>query len=149
MKYNKSFSGQSFEQYKAYLKTIKHKLPQSLYQFISDSRRHDLENLSLHDSWTNHINIKVNRERENRFATKTVSIKIELLGPYHDRTFTLHFSDVVSYRIGAGEHGHHDLITYEIYYEDKNDLLVFNAEFADKNKIKIKSKNFRIIEKLF
>jgi hypothetical protein len=151
MKYNKSFSGEYFENYKAYLETVKDKIPQLLYEFISNSKRHDLEKESLHDSWLNEISLKVNRDKENRNLQKSVDIKIEFLGAFHDRIFILKFTDVVSYQFGKTESENCDLITYEIYCEDidEKNFLVFNAEFADKNSIIIKSQNIEIIEELF
>jgi len=150
MKYNKSFSGESFENYKQYLETIKDKLPQALYNFVSNSKRHNLEKESLHDSWINEIKIGVIRDKENRNKTKSVFIKIEFLGSYHDRIFELNFNDVCSYKIGVTAMQTCDLITYEIYHEDLTgkDIIVFYAEFADKSSIVIKAQNIEIIEKV-
>ncbi len=97
MKYNKSFSDETFENYKKYLETIQDKLPKSLYDFVSDSKRHDLEEQSLHDTWINEIAVKIIHDKENNYREKEVIIKIELLGSYHDRIFDLNFSDVISY----------------------------------------------------
>ncbi|HRH40262.1 MAG TPA: hypothetical protein PKY82_01365 [Pyrinomonadaceae bacterium] len=150
MKYNKSFSGEPFEDYKRYLETIKDKLPQSLYNFVSNSKRHNLEEQSLHDSWINEIKISVVRDTENRNKTKSVFIKIELLGPYHDRIFEINFNNVCSYQIGSGEIQDCDLISYEIYLENLTgkDIIVFYTEFADKSSIIIKAQNIEIIEKV-
>ncbi len=148
MKYNKSFRGEPFENYKKYLETVQDKIPKPLYDFISDSKRHGLEEQSLHDTWINEIEIKVIRDEENRYREKQVFIKIELLGSYHDRLFDLEFNDVASYQLGVGKDGHYDLITYEVYCEsDDSDILTFNAEFADGSAIFIEAGKITIIEK--
>jgi len=151
MKYNKSFSDGDFEDYKKYLETVKDKMPQTLYDFVSDSKRHNLEEQSLHDSWVNEINIKEIRDKENRFRSVELVITIELLGPYHDRIFELKFNKVQSYRLDVGRSGHCDLITYEIYCETfyEEDFMVFNAEFADESVFIIEAKEISIIENLF
>jgi hypothetical protein len=149
MKYNKSFGGEPFENYKRYLETIQDKLPKPLYDFVSDSKRHDLGEQSLHDTWVNEIEVKVIRDKENRYREKVSIIKVELLGSYHDRTFNLNFNDVTSYQLGVGKFGHCDLITYEIYCESEDDhnILTFNAAFADESVIIIKAGEITITEK--
>lgn len=146
MKFNKSFSGEPFENYKKYLETIQDKLPKVLYDFVSDSKRHDLEEQSLHDTWINEIVVKVIREKENRYREKETIIKIELLGSYHDRLFNLYFNKVISYKFGFNEEKHSDLMTYEIYCET-DDILTFNAEFADKSTIFVEAREITINEK--
>jgi hypothetical protein len=149
MKYNKSFGGEPFQNYITYLETIKDRLSKNLYEFISDSKRHDLEEKSLHDSWLNKIHIEVIRDEENRNLEKSVEIEIEFLGAYHDRVFCLKFNDVFAYKFEEFAVKNCDLITYEVYSEniDEKDILVFNAEFADKHSVIIKSQNLEIIEK--
>lgn len=146
MKYNKSFSGEQFENYKKYLETIQDKLPKPLYDFVSDFKRHDLEEQSLHDTWINEIAVKVIRDKENRYREKEAIIKIELLGSYHDRLFDLYFNKVISYQLGIDEEGHSDLMTYEIYCE-ADEILTFNAEFADGSAIFIEAREITITEK--
>ena len=72
MKYNKSFSDETFENYRKYLETIQDKLPKSLYDFVSDSKRHDLEEQSLHDTWINEIAVKIIHDKENNYQEKEV-----------------------------------------------------------------------------
>lgn len=126
-------------------------MPKKLYDFVSDSKRHDLEEQSLHDTWLNEIAVKVKRDKENRSQAIGTSIKIELLGSYHDRIFQLHFIDVFSYQFQNDNYPECDLLTYEIYHEmiENLDYLVFNAEFADETAIIIKSKEISIIENIF
>lgn len=50
MKFNKSFQGEPFEVYVEYLKKIQDKLPEQLFDFISNFKRHDGGKESLHDS---------------------------------------------------------------------------------------------------
>jgi hypothetical protein len=66
MKYNKSFNGEPFENDKKYLETIQNKLSTPLYNFVSDSKRHDWEEQSLHDTWINELEVKVIRDKETR-----------------------------------------------------------------------------------
>ena len=129
------------------METIQDKLPKSLYDFVSDSKRHDLEEQSLHDTWINEIAVKIIHDKENNYQEKEVIIKIELLGSYHDRIFDLNFSDVISYQIGIGKDGHYDLITYEIYCESDDDILTFNAEFADESAILIEAREITFAER--
>lgn len=75
MKYNKAFQGEPFEVYAEYLKKIQDKLPKQLYDFISDSKRHDLEEQSLHDTWLNEISVKIKRDKDNRNRAIETSIK--------------------------------------------------------------------------
>lgn len=150
MKHNKSFSGVDFEFYQQYLETVKGKIPADLYDFVYDSKRHDLAEQSLHDSWINEITIKETRHKKEEFWKFNIDIKIELLGPYHDRLFNLSFEKVLSYQIGVGDKGHQDLLTFEVYCEQmhKKNILVFNAEFADNRAIIIKAKDIKITERL-
>lgn len=82
MKYNKAFQGEPFEVYVEYLKKIQDKMPKKLYDFVSDSKRDDLEEQSLHDTWLNEISVKIKRDKENLNRAIETSIK-------NDREFRL------------------------------------------------------------
>lgn len=152
MKYNNAFAGEDFHEYVEYLETVRDKFPNTLFDFVSDSQRHNLEEKSLHDSWVDEIKVNESRERDaaKRWQTE-VHITIVLLGPYHDRNFELKFKNVRYYEFGMRSKSHTDLITYEIYPENLHDedYLVFNAEFADDSMILIKAENIEITEILF
>jgi hypothetical protein len=143
MKYNKVYEGENFEKYLEYLDTIKDKLPNDIFDFFSDSNRHDLGAKSLHDSWVKSL------ECANDFDTQTTEITIVLFGPYHDREFHLHFKKVSQHKISQPRLKE-DLITYEIGVEkDYNNekKLIFRAEFED-TEIEIYTEQIEIKEKI-
>ena len=149
MKYNKAYTeGVIFEKYLEYLDTIKEKLPKDLFEFVSDSNRHDLYEKSLHDSWVKSV------ECSHNFETRTADITLILLGAYHDRIFRLCFHNVSQYKISQ-QMFDKDLITYEIGIEkdcnnyDKEEKLVFRAEFAgEETEIEIYSEEINIVEEI-
>ena len=147
MKYNKVYEGENFVKYIEYLNTIKDKLPNDLFEFVSDSTRHDLNEESLHDSWLKSL------ECRHDFDTQAAEITIILLGNCHDREFCLHFEKVSQYKLFQQLTAiSRDLITYEVgievdcYDEEK---LVFRAEFSGEDtEIEIYAEQIEIKEKM-
>ena len=147
MKYNKAYEGERFENYLEYLTSIKEKLSNDIFEFVSDASRHDLGERSLHDSWLKFL------ECVNNFKTRTAEITIILLGSYHDREFYLHFEKVSQYKIFQQlPDMFRDLITYEIGIEEDckgEEKLVFRAEFSGENtEIEIYTEQIEIKEKM-
>ncbi len=147
MKYNKTYTEQeNFEKYKLYLKNMKHKYPKDIYDFLSDSKRHDLGKESLHDSWIRKINI------ETRIGNKSADIILVLLGAYHDREFYLYFDEVKQYKINQSlQDISRDLITFEIDFEFNcysEEQMVFRCMFFGNEEIEIFCNNLKIEEKL-
>jgi hypothetical protein len=146
MKYNKSYENENFENYVDYLNVIRNKLPKGIFDFFSDSQRHDFSKQSLHDSRVEKIAI-------SHVACGRINITLTLLGAYRDRTFVLRFKKVTQYSISqqSGDM-YEDLIAHEIglEYNDKGkENLVFRAEFSgDKSEIEIYAKELVVMEKL-
>lgn len=128
MKYNKSYgdNGKNFEEYIEYLDTIKSSIPIKLYNFVSNSSRHDLGSESLHDSRIEKIQFI------NEFENSKSNMVITLLG--ENRKFVLQYFNVCKYKIEQ-EYRINDLLTYEIglekIFEDDEIKLVFRADFDD------------------
>ncbi len=129
MKYNNSYKGEDFAKYIEYLETIKHKCSESLYSFISDINRYGFEKQSLHDSWLKEIKLGTNFEK--RFS----SIKLILLGAYHDREFHFSFEEVRQYKFAQGlQDISRDLLTFEVGFETNcydEEQFVFRGQFSE------------------
>ncbi len=128
MKYNNAFNGDDFSKYKIYLDSIKDKLSKIVYEFAYDVNRHNFEKTSLHDSWLKSFEVKTDFEK--RLST----IKLVLLGAYHDREFHFLFKGVRQYNLNqAMQDISRDLLTFEIGIENNcynESQKVFRAEFS-------------------
>jgi hypothetical protein len=146
MKYNKSFgeNGRDFNEYIEYLKTIKNNISIELFKFLSDPRRHDFGEKSLHDSRIEKIHF------DDNFAKEKRDLVITLLG--ENRTFLLYFFNVIRYKI-VQNCVINDLLTYEVGLKkfkdnDEENQLVFRAVFDDGDRnILQRNKNRRNIGK--
>ena len=123
MKYNKSYEDGDFGDYLEYLKTIKDKIPQELYNFISDSQRHDLGEKSLHDSRIKKIEYDFDK-----------NYQMSLLLTGENREFDLQFTNISQLHINQMNNGdiYKDLITFEIGIEKDifgKERIVFRAIF--------------------
>ena len=126
MKYNKAYEDEDFEKYLEYLDTIKDKLSKDTFAFVSDSKRHDFSEQSLHDSWVKSF------ECSSNFETNTTEISLTLIGANFDREFKFNFQGVSQYKIFQS--ACLDLITYEIGIEPdftEEEKMVFRAMFAE------------------
>ena len=142
MKYNKSFSDGNFDDYKKYLNGIKKYMQIELYNFIIESKHHDLGEKSLHDSRIEKIEFNYN------FTNNESNIIISLLG--EKRHFILHFFKIKRYKIKQilENNGYTDLITYEIYLNNRKEKTFgFRAEFSNSD-ISIICKEIKIEERL-
>ncbi|WP_378174104.1 hypothetical protein [Aquimarina sp. SS2-1] len=143
MKFNKTYEGESFEKYAEYLQSIKNRIPEKLFRFVSNPERHDLGEKSLHDTRIKKI--------EYEFISKdNYEMTLLLLGEH--REFKLRFANVSQWRINQVNFGdlYKDLITYEVGIEkdfSENDKMVFRAQFPLENGIiEVFSENIEIKE---
>lgn len=143
-----------FKKYLEYLETNKKNLPVDIYEFAKDENRHNLSSPhSLHDAWISSITIKENRNKERPFNPKP-SIKIELLGPMHDRDIILSYFDVESYEIKGnknrfnwGDTFHGDIDRHEIRLSES--LYEHTIWFHSDSVLKIKFRKFEIRENMY
>ena len=140
-----------FEKYLEYLETIKKDLPVNIYEFAKDENRQNLSSPhSLHDAWISSLTIKENRNKERPFNSK-LSIKIELLGPMHDRDIILSYIEVESYEIKGnknpfkwGDTFHGDIDRHEMRLSES--LYEHIIWFHSDSMLKIKFRKFEINE---
>jgi hypothetical protein len=109
--------------YRAYVESIRDRLPPHVYAFASVIRYFDLEShSSLHDSWLESFTV---REVATgvRQEIRRMEIAMALLGPFHDLRIRLHYTGVTRYsfvappRYGHSRYdhtAHGDLFTHEI-----------------------------------
>jgi len=112
-----------FYPYRAYIESIREKLPPHVYAFASDIRYFDLQShSSLHDSWLESFTVREAASGE-RQEIRRMEIAIALLGPFHDLRIHLHYTGVTRYSfIAPSQYGntrfdhtaHGDLFTHEI-----------------------------------
>lgn len=146
MKHNKSYDGEDFERYQEYLRSIRSKFPEAVFNFASNPNRHDFSGQSLHDSRVKSIRCSCNSE------TDETDILMVLLNAYFDKEFHLRFHKVSQYKIiQQNSDAYRGLITFEIAIErdyEENERIVFRAVFSgDDSEIEVYSEQMHIEEK--
>jgi len=117
-----------FSEYFNYLDSIKGLLSDNLTDFVCDQRRYELSMAeSLHDAWLINYSVDESHSEEN-IRSRYNKITIKLLGPYHDREFTLTYDHVVSYNVSVNgdtnvTKGHGDLLVHEFQLSDRGNLV--------------------------
>ena len=148
MKYNKVYEEEgNFSDYQKYLNTIREKLTDNIFDFVSNPNRHDFSEMSLHDSWVKSVECICDFKKEN------TNIVLTLIGANFDREFKFCFQEVSQYKVSQQlSDMYRDLITYEIGIEkDHNDeeKLIFRAMFSgEETEIEIYSQKVEIEEKI-
>jgi len=109
--------------YRAYVESIRERLPSHVYAFASDIRYFDIQShSSLHDSWLESFTVREVASGE-RQEIRRMEIAIALLGPFHDLRIHLHCTGVTRYSFIVPPHyensrydhtAHGDLFTHEI-----------------------------------
>lgn len=108
--------------YRAYVESIRDRLPPHVYAFASDIRHFDLQShSSLHDSWLESLTVREIASGE-RQEIRRMEIALTLLGPFHDLRIHLRYTGVTRYSFIAPRRGdsrydhtaHGDLFTHEI-----------------------------------
>lgn len=125
---------QAWKAYYDYLESIKDQVPQHVYEFaVADWHYDARDHRTLHDCWLNNINI-LESPSNIKQGSRNLSIKIELLGAYHDRIITLLYDGVRSYELDGcfksgtfyrSDHieGHGDWLIDEVTLSDKKHIL--------------------------
>src|SRR5262245_460655 len=100
----------TFERYRDYLESVKTRFPPSAYAlatsnwyFLSDDHR------CPHDAWLESFHL-IEPSSGERHEIRTLSLRVRLLGPYHDGYIELSYPQVFAYRFNVefGEYGHRD-----------------------------------------
>lgn len=138
-----------FDSYRAYLETIRDRLPESVFTFASSRGHFDFEShSSLHDAWLETLTVSESASGANGEVRK-LEVHLCLLGPYHDRRIRLHYTGVSQYsfivparydvpRYSHTAHGnlftheitlgHKGLILHELVFERDATLLIECAD---------------------
>jgi hypothetical protein len=136
----------SGDRYFVYLRSIQNRLPVHVFEFASNDDHYNLtSHSSLHDAWLESVVISEPWEGK-RQQSRSITVTISLLGPYHDRQITLEYREVChiaidvpdeyamspSYRVGNG-----DLLHHEIRFEEP-DVIVHDIQFSRGSRYLIK-----------
>ena len=100
----------AFERYRAYLQSIRHSLPESVVALTSsDWYFSPSDHRCPHDAWLESVTISENSSGE-RNELRSTSIRIRLLGAYHDGFIEFYYPNVVRYSLNASDSadGHRD-----------------------------------------
>lgn len=108
-----------FDRYFDYLESIKDRLEIPVYEFFSDIERYSVDSKkSLHDAWVDLIQV----EQVDGGRAENLSVKIVLLGPFHDRRFEISYFNVAGFSlVHAGirrRNGRQDLLAHELRLSD-------------------------------
>jgi len=142
----------TYDKYFEYIESVKNELSEEMYKLFSDVDRYNLTSVkSLHDSWLRTIQVNDILNNEDEVEKIETSISIELLGPYHDRVFSLQYSGVKSYVFNKPARNipiyHYDLLCHELRLNDKSSLehmILFDNEIS----FLIEFSNFSFDEKI-
>jgi hypothetical protein len=118
-------SKSAFEKYFKYLEKVKDQFPPSAWKIAFSGWYYDpSDSKSPHDSWLKEIVIFELSEGERSEIRKT-SIKIKLLGAYHDGFIELHYPQVFSYSLASQGiySGHRDWRYDEFRLSDHGNLI--------------------------
>ena len=97
---------ESFDGYLALLNEWQGRLPKHVYDFAGDIERHNLTSpRSLHDAWVESITVSEHRNDERPFDAR-LQIQLVLLGPMHDRKFSLVYTGVARFELGGVSNQH-------------------------------------------
>lgn len=88
-----------FDEYFSYLKSVKEKLPQEVFDFAMASWHYDFsDHRCPHDSWVEYLNI-IELSSGERRRNREIEIKVRLLGAYHDGYLDLIYKGVQTYAL--------------------------------------------------
>lgn len=100
----------AFRRYQHYLATVKDKFPRSAYALAtSDWYFNFQDHRCPHDAWLESFNL-LEASSGERSDVRTLSLKVRLLGAYHDGIIELRYPRIFAYRLNLedGDSGHHD-----------------------------------------
>jgi hypothetical protein len=121
----------AFARYSEYLRANEHRFPPSAYALaISDWYFGFSNHAAPHDSWLESIEIGEPSSGKRR-ELRSASIRIRLLGAYHDGYIELYYPTVFEYRVVADTlgQGHGDW-RYDEFRLDERGRLVHEIEWA-------------------
>jgi hypothetical protein len=111
----------AFAAYRRYLDALRGRLPSRAYEFAASSWHYDAgDHRCPHDAWVDSVAVVEPATGERR-ELRSLEIRVELLGAYHDGRIRLTYPGVVSYSLGQpfetkipGGQGHGDWLVDEV-----------------------------------
>lgn len=121
----------SFDAYRAYLNSVRDKLPDSAFSFASAAWHYDAQDSRCpHDSWVEEliVNEPSSGEQSER---RGLEIRLRLLGAYHDGHIELTYPNVLGYSLmkpgqhhaPGRQHGHGDWLIDEVRLSEQGGVL--------------------------
>jgi hypothetical protein len=135
--YSDSEGNTKFDQYFQYLDKVRDELGDHLYAFAADPNRYYLNSAgTLHDAWLSSLQVEF-----NALAKPAVTdLEVKLLGPFHDRTFVLHYKNVKHFDFNwAAFPSAVDLLTHELYVEGESRIHEYQFDHGVKVMIECES----------
>ena len=123
----------NFQDYLNYLDGIKSYLSPEIIDFATDVKNYDLSSPnSLHDAWLENISINEisSGERKEKRCTEVV---LHLLGPQHDRSINLTYSNVLHLNLNNNDElllGWGDLINHNFSFDVSQSCVVHKIFFS-------------------
>lgn len=94
---------QAFEGYRSYLQSVRQALPDSVFSLASSDWYFSFnDHRCPHDAWLESVTIS-EPSSDERHEILSTSIRIRLLGAYHDGFIEFFYPNVVDYRLAASE----------------------------------------------
>jgi len=115
----------AFRRYHDYLTSMKHVFPPSAYALAtSDWYGHFEDHRCPHDAWLEELSLKEPASGQRR-SERMLSLRLRLLGAYHDGYIELFYPRVYSYRLNLdrGETGHRDWRYDELRLSENGHLI--------------------------
>ena len=114
----------NFDNYFSYIKSIKEKLPEAVYNYAVSYDHYNLSShTSLHDAWLERYEVK-EVASGSRNENRKIEIFVEFLGPFHDKRLKFHYKGVSQYRGEATDciKGMGDLNFHEFSKNEDNSI---------------------------
>lgn len=123
----------AFQRYRAYLNQRSSHFPISAYELATSEWYFNFSDHKCpHDAWLKDLNISETSERTDQ-RDRNVSLRIQLLGAYHDGVIELFYPTVYSYQLSAhdSKQGHHDW-GYDEFRLSDSGTVIHEIEWADR-----------------
>jgi len=126
-----------FESYRTYLQENRELFPGGAYEFASAEWHYNSNDPKCpHDSWVKCLSI-VEEDQSEKEKGRSIDIKVELLGAYHDGTIHLTYERVISYGLHRGSgsmrgpqtQGHGDWLIDEIRLAPESKGVIHEIKF--------------------
>ena len=115
----------AFQRYREYLSSVANSFPPSAGALAtSDWYFNPEDHRCPHDSWLESLSM-IERSSGEQHDIRTLSLRVRLLGAYHDGYLELYYPQVFAYRLAVerGESGHRDWRYDELRLSDKGRLV--------------------------